>query len=116
MDSEEYKMKDYFYELDLKRARMKFQERALTVKHCSSHFPSSKSFLKGGFFCPCKKDEEERSITSLFHWRRCSLYAKHRISNNLESDFGLMSYYLEIMKTRAQENEQLTIDEKQHEI
>ena len=29
-----------------------------------------------------------------------------------QSDYGLMNYYLEILKTRAQENERMTIDVK----
>ena len=76
MANEEYKMKDYFFELDLSRARMKFQERASTVKYCSSHFPSDEFFLKGGFFCPCEDEDEEKKVVSLFHWKNCSLYSK----------------------------------------
>ena len=101
MANEEYKMKDYFFELDLSRARMKFQERASTVKYCSSHFPSDESFLKGGFFCPCEDEDEEKKVISLFHWKKCSLYSKNRESKTLSSDFDLMSYYLEIINIRA---------------
>ena len=109
MASEEYKMKDYFFELDLARSRMKFQERASTVKYCSSHYPSDEIFLKGGFFCPCEDDDDKKKVISLFHWKNCSLYSKNRESKMLSSDFDLMSYYREIVSIRAKESQQKEI-------
>ena len=105
MGSEEYKMKDYFLELDLTSARMKFQERAQMVKSCSSHFPSSKSFLQGGFFCPCHKDgkDREKMVENLFHCKKCLRFSKYRESNNIETEIGLTKYYLQIIKARARE-------------
>ena len=72
MAYEDYKMKDYFVKLDLHLARLKFHQRALTVKSCVTHFPSDRKFLEGGFFCPCKK--KNKDIMTLFHWRKCEMF------------------------------------------
>ena len=38
LSPEEFKMKDYFKELLLDAARMKFQERSATMNYCHSHY------------------------------------------------------------------------------
>ena len=84
---------------------MRFQERAQTVKSCSSHFPSSKSFLQGGFFCPCHKDGKgvEKMVDNLFHLKKCLPFSKYRESNNKKTELGLMKYYDQMIKARAAE-------------
>ena len=103
MATEEYKVKEYFTNLDLNRARIKFQERASTMVSCTSHLHNDEKFLKGGYFCPYKEDREERKIMSLFHWRECSLYAHLRISRNLDQDADLTSYYNDIINLRVKD-------------
>ena len=105
MALEEYEMKEYFSTLDLQQARTKFKERASTMKFCIPHFPSSRKFLEGGFFCSCEKEEGKRRIQSLFHWKLCPEYSNLRKSRNLNLDRDLMSYYLDIIHQRAKELE-----------
>ena len=105
MALEEYGMKDYFSTLDLKLARTKFKERASTMSCCIPHFPSSRKFLEGGFFCSCEKEEGKRLIQLLFHWKLCPEYSNLRKSRNLNLDRDLMGYYLAIIKLRVKELE-----------
>ena len=76
LSCEDYEVKPYFYELSLALSRVKFRERALTVKHCRLHFSSDKQFLKSAFVCPsCSKDNEgPQFYDQLSHWRSCSSY------------------------------------------
>ena len=103
MAAEEYKFKDYFLNLDLNRARLKFQERASMMASCISHLHNHENFLKGGYFCSCKEEDEEKKIILLFHWKECSLYTHLRRSRNLDQEADLLSYYQDIISLRAKD-------------
>merc|ERR1711954_285294 len=98
--AEEYKLKDYFLNMDLNQARLKFQECASMMASCISHLHNHKNFLKGGYFCSCKEEDEEKKIILLFHWKECSLYTHLRKSGNLDQEADLLSYYYDIINLR----------------
>ena len=101
---EELEIKDYFSELDLPRARMKFRERANCLKTCKRHYSNDLYNMKTMFLCD-SCDSDSVDVTS--HWRLCEQYEHLRQNKNLESDLDLMSYYQEVINFRlaAQEDE-----------
>ena len=99
---EDFEMKDYFFNLDLNRARIKFRERSKCMKTCKTHFSSDPRFLEGNYTCvSCA----EGKVDTLSHWRECVAYSKFRESRNLESDLDLVNYYQDIIKSRLDEEE-----------
>ena len=99
---EEYETKEYFMNLDLNRARIKFRERAKCMKTCMTHFPSDFNNLKAGYEClSCK----EGKIDTLSHWRECSSFSMFRKHRNLDLDHDLIDYYNDIIQLRTAEME-----------
>ena len=103
MAAEEYGIKDYFFKLDLARARLKFRVRASCVKTCKIHFPSDKQNIETMFTCP---QTQCSHIDSLSHWSRCESYAHLRKSRELNDDFQLLNYYQDIINLRIRESEE----------
>ena len=70
LSCEEYERKPYLNKLSLAQARLKFAERAKTMKFCRTHYPSDKANIKASFQCynGCP------NIDNLLHWRTCSFY------------------------------------------
>ena len=109
LSCENYEVKPYFYKLNLALSRVKFRERALTVKYCRLHFSSDKQFLKSAFVCPsCSKDSEgPQFYDQLSHWRTFSSYEYLRNKyKDLSDDFQLSQYYSDIIQLRASEIDQ----------
>ena len=46
LSEEEYELKEYFTNYNLKMARLKFKERSSTMSHCKTHYPSDKNNIK----------------------------------------------------------------------
>ena len=98
---EEYERKPYFHKLSLAQARLKFRERSKTMKTCRTQFPGDTKNFKARFECfHCD------NIDTLIHWRTCPSYFHLRQSKNLDDDFDLTTYYSEIIKMRANLDEQ----------
>ena len=98
---EEYGIKEYFSELNLAEARLKFRVRAKCVKTCKMHFPSDKQNIRTMFICPENKCS---FVDSLSHWSLCESYAHLRQSRDLSDDSQLLGYYQEIINLRIEES------------
>ena len=48
---EDFKLKDYFSELNLDLSCIKFRSRSLTMTSCATHYPSDEKLIKSGFEC-----------------------------------------------------------------
>ena len=97
---EDYKMKDYFTELNLKDARLKFQIRAQCVKTCRTMYPSDERNIKAQFVCIfCPK------LDILSHWRKCPKFEFLRKNRNFSEEEELLQYYHEVIKIRMKELE-----------
>ena len=49
--SEDFKIKDYFFNLNLDESRAMFRARSLTMTSCSTHYPSNPEFERNMFEC-----------------------------------------------------------------
>ena len=102
LSCEEVGMKDYFLELDLARARLKFRERANCMYTCKRHYSSDKENIRSMFTCEsCDGDK----IDVLSHWRQCKSYEHLRHNRNLESDLDLVSFFQDVIDLRRAEAE-----------
>ena len=98
LSCEEYKMKDYFSELNLKDARLKFQIRAQCVKTCRTMYPSDERNIKAQFeciFCP--------KLNILSHWRKCPKFEFLRKNKTFSEEKDLLDHYHEVIKIRMEE-------------
>ena len=99
MACEESGIKDYFLNLDLESARVKFMERASSMPYCMAHQPSNQEYINARFLCLCN----EGKIDDLWHWRGgCHLYSKLKESNWLQTDQELTKFYSDIIKMRSE--------------
>ena len=92
---EEYKLKDYFDNLDLARGRVKFKERSFSMTSCKRHFLNE--FVKSTYYCSGCNTE---SVDVLRHWGRCSGYSKFAQSRNLENESELLAFYIDVINFR----------------
>ena len=100
---EEYKQKDYFSQLNLSQARMKFRERSLSLTVCKRHF-SSERFSKGKYdlkslflceFCDLEM------VENLSHLRCCPGYKIYHFQRDLQVDSDLVAYFQDILQMRT---------------
>ena len=95
---EEYKQKDYFSSLNLSRARLKFQERALCVETCRTFFTQDPKNISASFKCfHCPIND------FISHWRTCPRYETFRTNRRLSLDEDLLDYYRDIIQLRLEE-------------
>ena len=106
--TEEYGMKEYFIELNLSQARLKFRERCLSMYTCKCHFSSMRFSqpenrdLNSLFLC---EDCDSGSVDVLSHWRTCSGLAKYHYQRRLEDDVQLAAFYADVISHRQKEKE-----------
>ena len=98
---EDYELKDYFCSLDLERARMRFKERSGCVSTCRRQFSSE--FIRRSFYCPSCNTQ---SVDVIKHWVRCSSYQKFLISRDIQTEKGLLSFYLDVINYRKSQLDQ----------
>ena len=99
LSCEEFELKDYFCDLDLARARIKFRDRANCMSTCKRHYPSEENIVKM-FLCEsCDSDK----VDNISHWRQCSAFSHFRQDRDLGSDTDLISYYQDIINLRRSE-------------
>ena len=96
---EEAGIKEYFLNLDLAGARMRFKERSNCVSTCKDSYRSKHLTSMFCNFCSSK------SICNLNHWRICSGYSQYRISRDLSLDSHLVAYLQDIIELRKSELE-----------
>ena len=101
MGCEEFGIKDYFVNLRLADARLKFRERCKTMSTCKTDYPSDINHIKSLF--TCHNCEEIDSVS--LHWKSCPAYSHLRENRNLDSDVDLCAYYRDIINFRNQESE-----------
>ena len=97
---EEFKMKDYFLNLDLNGARIKFRERANCMYTCKRQYSSVESNIRTMFVC---ESCENGSIDVLSHWKFCESYEQFRQNRNLDADFDLVAFYQDVINYRRAE-------------
>ena len=97
---EEEGIKDYFLNLDVAGARIRFKERSLCMSYCKSHYSLAEENLLSMFcsFCP-----QEEYVENLSHWRRCLGYSQFPRSRDLSIEADLISYYQDIIQFRKME-------------
>ena len=103
MAAEEYRTKDYFYKLDLQKARLKFRVRSNCVSSCKLHYKSDKKNIETMFICPQKQCSY---VDSLSHWSQCKSYEHLRDFRDLSDDFQLLSFYQDVINLRIKESEE----------
>ena len=98
LSCEEYRMKDYFSNLNLADARLKFRIRSKCVNTCRTMYPSDENNIKAQFqcyFCP--------KLDILSHWRSCPKFQHLRKNRSLSEEKDILDYYREIIQTRMEE-------------
>ena len=99
--TEKWGIKDYFSQLNLTQARIKFRERAKCMNKCKRHYSNDYESIRTKFVCPsCNSD----SVDVLSHWRLCPSYEMFREFRNLNVDEDLMAYYQDIIAYRSAED------------
>ena len=98
---EEFKLKEYFTELTLENARIKYRERSSTMNSCRSHYSNCKENISKLFRCfHCME------IDSLFHWKNSECYKELRKNRDLSQDSQLVQFYREIISIRKEMSEE----------
>ena len=97
---EEPGLKQYFSELDLNQARIKFRERSKCMSTCKRHYSSDFHNIRTMFSC---QSCVSGSVDVLSHWKICDSYKVFRESRNLDKDTDLVSYYQDIIAFRNAE-------------
>ena len=97
---EDFKIKDYFRELNLENARIKFRERSKTMTSCRTHYPSDQDNIKQMSECPNKCG----NIDSLSHWKSCIFYSQFRESIDMNDDKQLCEFYKSVINLRMKSN------------
>merc|ERR1711954_222276 len=95
--SEEFKFKDYFNELNLELARLKFRSRALTMSSCSTHYPNHPEYIKNVFKYHEKGCLE---LDTILHWETSKCYENLKISGMLSNDEELCQFYKRVIQHR----------------
>ena len=101
LECEEYKLKDYFSQLNLADSRLKFRERSGCLNTCRVAFPSANENIKASFKCfHCPQLD-----TGPNHWVNCSTYREIIKSKklNISVETDLLTYYREIIRMRTNE-------------
>ena len=99
LECEDYKMKDYFYELTLSDSRLKFRERSGCLNTCRVSFPSDRKNLEALYQCyHCSQLD-----TGPRHWVNCEVYSEiiARKGLNINLDIDMIKLYREIFKMRT---------------
>ena len=94
---EDFKLKDYFSELNLDLSRIKFRSRSLTMTSCATHYPSDDKFIKSMF----EYKNSCGNIDGLTHWKYRNCFS-HLIPQNLEDDRQLCQFYKNIIQPRTE--------------
>ena len=92
-------MKNYFKELTLQEARVKFAIDTKTLRGIKGHFssdPKNEDQLWTCNFC--------LRVETLRHIKICPYFEKERQNKDLENVKDLVSYFQEIMKIRMEED------------
>ena len=95
--SEDFKIKDYFFNLNLDESRAMFRARSLTMTSCSTHYPSNPEFVRNMFECT----ERCGSVDSILHWETSNCYASLKKSGRM-NDKELCRFYLDVIQQRMQ--------------
>ena len=95
---EDFKIKDYFSELNLDNVRMKFRERSQCIKTCRSHASSDFENMKALYQCYHCSNQDVLS-----HWWVCESYKHLRINKNKNSDADVCEFYRAVIKLRQSE-------------
>ena len=94
---EDFKLKDYFGELNLELSHLNFRSRSLTMTSCATHYPSDEKFIKSGFECM----NSCGNIDSLTHWKYGNCYS-HLLPENLDDDKQLCQLFKRIIQLRTE--------------
>ena len=97
---DEFKIKDYFLELRLDLARMKYREVSKCVKTCRSHAPSDPDSMRALYQCfHCNSQD------TLGHWWVCESYKHLTINKSKDSDKDICEFYQAVIQLRSQQTQ-----------
>ena len=96
LQKDEFKAKEYFYELTLSQSQVAFAIDTKMLKTVKSHFPSHKEYEDDLWKCQqCSRTD------SIRHLKRCPYFADLRINKNLQSNTtDIVEYFQEVIKIR----------------
>ena len=95
---EEFKLKDYFSDLRLELARIKYREVSQCMKTCRSHASSDSANIRAMYQCyHCSSQD------TLSHWWVCESYRHLSINKSKDSDKDICEFYQSVIKLRLQE-------------
>ena len=99
----EFKMQEYFKELNLSQARTKFAIDTLMLKTIKSHFPSDKKYEEDMWKC-----EQCTRIDSIRHLIRCPFFADLRADKDLQNNNeDIVEYFQKIVEYRLEQAQHL---------
>ena len=99
MKNENFETKQYFYDLTLEKARIKFALETNMLKGVKINFSSDPKYESDLWQCNfCLR------IDSIRHIKICPYFEEQRIDRNLNDDNDLISYFQEVMMIRTQDN------------
>ena len=103
LSCEEYKIKDYFSQMNLEDSRLNFRIRSQCVQTCKTMYSSDWNNIKSSHMCPSHEGSPKLDILS--HWSSCSMYSKFMKNRSLSNEQDLLGFYRDVIKYRMQEAE-----------
>ena len=96
LSEEKYCIKDYFSELNVEEARIKFRIRSSMMRTVKMNFSSDPKFRQDLWECQhCSyRDTQSHIILT------CPAYEHLRVNKNLESDKDLVLFFQEVLERR----------------
>ena len=98
-DDEEYGLKPYLENMNLKDSRILFASRCRMLHTVQCNFKQKPEYIANGHKCICLEDDKQSHLST------CSSYRHLRDGLDLESDTDLVKYYQRVIRER-EENEE----------
>ena len=100
LSDEPFEMKQYFHDLTLQDARMKFALDTEMLRGIKAHFSSEPKFEERLWKCDfCLR------IESIRHIKICPFFENERKNRDLNDQMDLISYFKDVMKIRMEHEE-----------
>ena len=95
---EDFKLKDYFNELNLEDSRIKYREVSSTMYTCRSHASSDTNNMRAQLRCwDCPSQDV------INHWWDCISYKPYTFNRTKDSDQDLCDFYKSVIQHRQQQ-------------
>ena len=98
LKDENFETKQYFFDMTLEKARMKFSIDTNMLKSVKTNFSSERKYEDKLWQCNfCLR------IDSTRHIRNCPFFEEQRADKNFNNDYDLILYFQEVMTIQMQE-------------